>query len=73
MCIHKQAATAEALIEARSFAINVLQTGQQPASITFSTRGEDRFGCTPWSGGEAGAPILGDSLVRVRMRAVRGL
>src|SRR3569623_675305 len=35
---------------------------QQPASITFSTRGEDRFGCTPWSTGEAGAPILGDSL-----------
>ena len=62
VCIHKQAATAEALIGADSFAINVLQNQQQPASITFSTRGEDRFGCTPWSTGEAGAPILGDSL-----------
>jgi len=62
VCIHKRAATAGALIEAESFAINVLQTQQQPASITFSTRGEDRFGCTPWSTGESGAPILGDSL-----------
>jgi len=62
VCIHKQAAAAGPLTGAASFAINVLQTGQQPASITFSTRGEDRFGCTPWSRGESGAPILGDSL-----------
>ena len=32
------------------------------ASITFSTRVEDRFGNTPWSCGEAGAPILEESL-----------
>ena len=62
VCIHKMAASAEALIAASHFAINVLQTEQQPASITFSTRTEDRFGCTPWSQGEAGAPILKDSL-----------
>jgi flavin reductase (DIM6/NTAB) family NADH-FMN oxidoreductase RutF len=62
VCIHKMATTAEALVGAPSFAINVLQTGQQPASITFSTRGEDRFGCTPWSTGECGSPILGESL-----------
>jgi len=40
----------------------VLQTGQRPASTTFSTRVEDRFDETPWSCGEAGAPILRDSL-----------
>jgi flavin reductase (DIM6/NTAB) family NADH-FMN oxidoreductase RutF len=62
VCIHKQAASADALIGATCFAINVLQTGQQPASITFSTRRDDRFGETPWSCGEAGAPILKDSL-----------
>ena len=44
---HKQAASAAALTEAPHFAINVLQTGQQPASIRFSTRVEDRFGATP--------------------------
>ncbi|HUP67895.1 MAG TPA: flavin reductase family protein [Sphingomicrobium sp.] len=62
VCLYKEAASATALVSASHFAINVLQTGQQPASITFSTRVEDRFGQMPWSRGEAGAPILKDSL-----------
>ncbi len=62
VCLNKKAASAGALVSASHFAINVLQTGQQPASITFSTRVEDRFGQMPWSCGEAGAPILKDSL-----------
>ena len=62
VCLYKEAASALALTKATHFAINVLQTGQQPASITFSTRVEDRFGQMPWSCGEAGAPILKDSL-----------
>ena len=62
VCIARPAASAAVLIHASHFAVNVLQTGQQPASIRFSTRDEDRFGATPWSAGEAGAPILKDSL-----------
>ena len=62
VCLAKNAASAAALIAASHFAVNVLQTGQQPASIRFSTRDEDRFGATPWTCGEAGAPILADSL-----------
>ena len=62
VCVHKLAAAADPLTAASHFAINVLQTGQQPASITFSTRVEDRFGKMAWSCGEAGAPILEDSL-----------
>lgn len=62
VCLHKKAASAPALIAASHFAVNVLQTGQQPASIRFSTRDEDRFGATPWACGEAGAPILEESL-----------
>ena len=62
VCVHKGAQCAEALTGADHFAVNVLQTGQQPASITFSTRVEDRFGCTPWGLGEHGVPVLRDSL-----------
>ena len=62
VCIDKKASSAQALIAASHFAVNVLQTGQQPASIRFSTRDEDRFGITPWARGEAGAPILEASL-----------
>lgn len=62
VCVAKLAASAQPLSEAEHFAVNVLQTGQQPASITFSTRVEDRFGCTPWALGEHGVPVLMDSL-----------
>ena len=62
VCVAKAAASAGPLSKAEHFAVNVLQTGQQPASITFSTRGEDRFGCTPWALGEHGVPVLGNSL-----------
>ena len=62
VCVAKAAASAEPLTAAEHFAVNVLQTCQQPASITFSTRGEDRFGQTKWGVGEHGSPILGESL-----------
>ena len=62
VCIANQARCASVLMEAGHFAVNVLQAGQQPASIRFSTRDEDRFGATPWSTGETGAPLLMESL-----------
>ena len=62
VCLHKMAAASAALVEADHFAVNVLQSEQQPASMRFSTRDEDRFGTTPWSCGEAGAPLLAESL-----------
>ena len=62
VCLAKPAASSAALVAASHFAVNVLQTGQQPASIRFSTRDQDRFGTTSWSTGEAGAPILKDSM-----------
>ncbi len=62
VCLQKRAVSAPALLEAGHFAVNVLQTGQQPASIRFSTRAEDRFGPNDWSPGECGAPVLRESL-----------
>ena len=62
VCIAKQAASASAMVGASHFAVNVLQTGQQPASIRFATRHEDRFGLNDWSPGEYGAPVLEKSL-----------
>ena len=60
--VHKDAVCASGLINASHFAVNVLQTEQQPASIRFSTRAEDRFGVNDWTRGEFGAPVLEESL-----------
>jgi flavin reductase (DIM6/NTAB) family NADH-FMN oxidoreductase RutF len=62
VCVAKPAASAGPLTRAEHFAVNVLQTGQQPASITFSTRVDDRFGQTEWALGEHGVPLLRESL-----------
>lgn len=62
VCVGRTASSAAALTAATHFAVNVLQTGQQPASIRFATRKEDRFTATPWSPGEYGPPVLLDSL-----------
>jgi flavin reductase (DIM6/NTAB) family NADH-FMN oxidoreductase RutF len=69
VCLHKMAASAPALRTANFFAINVLQTGQQPASIRFSTRNDDRFGPNDWSIGEFGAPVLRESLAVFECRS----
>ena len=62
VCIAKAAASAGAMVGASHFAVNVLQTEQQPASIRFATRHEDRFGPNDWLPGEYGAPVLEKSL-----------
>jgi flavin reductase (DIM6/NTAB) family NADH-FMN oxidoreductase RutF len=62
VCVKRSASSAAALNGASHFAVNVLQTGQQPASIRFATKDQDRFGTTPWSPGEFGPPVLRDSL-----------
>ena len=79
VCIARHATSAAALTSASHFAVNVLQTGQQPASIRFATRDEDRFGTTKWACGEAGESperpgnrIFGEAAPRPRIRGYRG-
>jgi flavin reductase (DIM6/NTAB) family NADH-FMN oxidoreductase RutF/pimeloyl-ACP methyl ester carboxylesterase len=62
VCIANNAGSAEALRVAETFAVNVLQIGQQPVSNLFAGKGEDRFAGTRWEVGEYGAPILPSSL-----------
>lgn len=62
VCIANNAGSAETLRSAESFAVNVLQIGQQPVSNLFAGKGEDRFAGTRWEVGEYGAPILPSSL-----------
>ena len=61
-CISNTSASSEVFQSAGHFAVNVLHIGQQPASIRFSRRGEDRFGATPWEPGLHDTPVLTGSL-----------
>ena len=61
VCLYKQAASALALAKASHFAINVLHTGQQPASIISDPgRGPVRYHALVVR--RDGAPILEDSM-----------
>ena len=62
VCIANSAGSADTLRSAASFAVNVLQIGQQPVSNLFAGKSEDRFAGTRWEVGEYGAPILPSSL-----------
>ncbi|MFN4185625.1 MAG: flavin reductase family protein [Hyphomonas sp.] len=61
-CIAKSSASSEVFQMAEHFAVNVLHIGQQPASVRFSRRDEDRFGATPWEQGLNETPVLTGSL-----------
>ncbi|WP_373474702.1 alpha/beta fold hydrolase [Sphingorhabdus sp.] len=62
VCIANNSGSAETLRSAESFAVNVLQIGQQPVSNLFAGKDADRFAGTRWEVGEYGAPILPSSL-----------
>jgi flavin reductase (DIM6/NTAB) family NADH-FMN oxidoreductase RutF len=62
VAIANTAGSAIALKQASHFVVNVLQTGQQPASNRFAGKGVDRFAATAWHAGETGMPVLDGSL-----------
>lgn len=47
---------------AGTFAVNILGAEQEPLARLFATRGADRFGATPWTPGQHGAPLLAGCL-----------
>ena len=49
---------------AESFAVNVLEAGQEEIATRFATRGADKFGATDWTAGEKGAPLIAGCLAR---------
>lgn len=62
VCIANNTGSASLLREEEHFAVNLLQTSQQPASNRFAGKGEDRFAATAWTSGETGMPLLDGSL-----------
>lgn len=64
VCLAHTAAGYGIFRAAESFAVNVLEVGQEETARRFARRGADKFGATPWKPGALGAPLIDGSLAR---------
>ena len=64
VCLAHTAASYSVFCAAESFAVNVLEVGQEATAKLFASRGADKFGSTPWRPGTLGAPLIDGSLAR---------
>ena len=67
VCIHHQSKTAAAILENRSFCVNVLRDDQSEIADCFGGRIDpkdgDKFGCASWVEGKTRAPRLANPVV----------
>lgn len=62
VCLAHTAASYGIFRAAESFAVNVLEVGQEETAKRFASRGADKFGPTAWAEGTRGAPLIKGSL-----------
>ncbi len=64
VCLAHTAASYGVFREAESFAVNVLEAGQEEMAKRFASRGADKFAGCAWTPGRLGAPLIDGSLSR---------
>jgi flavin reductase (DIM6/NTAB) family NADH-FMN oxidoreductase RutF len=64
VCLAHTAASYGVFCATGSFAINVLEVGQEETARRFASRGVDKFADTPWTSGIDGAPLIDGSLAQ---------
>ncbi len=72
VCINKSADTGDAVLEGKSFAINILRADQQEISNQFAggASQEQRFANVNWHEGETGSPVIDDALATIECTVV---
>jgi len=72
VCINKTADTGDAVLEGKSFAVNILKAEQQEISNQFAggASQEERFANVKWHKGEAGSPVIDDALASIECTVV---
>lgn len=70
ICIAKDAAMHEHLVESEHFAVNILAAGQEALSRRFSGQDPDRFEGVGFVRGKSGVALLEDALVQLECRRV---
>jgi len=62
VCIGKTSRSLSAFENCANFVVNVLHIGQQPDSVRFAKRADDRFTASQWETWNTGCPVLCGSL-----------
>ena len=72
VCINKSADTGDAVLESKTFAINVLKAEQQAISNEFAggASQEERFANVNWHKSDLGSPIIDDALASLECTVV---
>ena len=72
VCINKTADTGDAVLEGKTFAVNILKADQQEISNQFAggASQEERFANVVWHEGETGSPVIDDALASLECTVV---
>jgi len=72
VCINQSADTGDAILEGKTFAINILKAEQQEVSNQFAggASQEERFANINWHKGETGSPVIDDALATIECTVV---
>jgi len=72
VCINKSTDTGDAVLDGKSFAINILNSDQQEISNQFAggASQEERFANVNWHKGETGSPVFCDALASIECTVV---
>ena len=72
VCINKTADTGDAVLEGKTFAVNILKADQQDISNQFAggASQEERFANVAWHEGEIGTPVIDDALASLECTVV---
>ena len=66
-CLHRDSSTGQAILGSRAFGINILGEDQSSEAMSFAGKG-DKFAGVAVMTGEAGVPLLSDSLATLECR-----
>src|SRR5205085_9346517 len=65
VCLNRRLPTRDALLEAGTFAVNILGEDQHELAMQFATRSPDKFAGVGVRDGAAGVPLLDDALAHL--------
>lgn len=72
VCINQTADTGDAVLEGKTFAVNILKADQQEISNEFAggASQEERFANVAWHQGQIGSPVIDDALASLECTVV---